>query len=172
MPLLRRAHDHCRNLCARRRTARPTTARLRAGLEPMTIRRRLVAAAIRRNCRFGAVPVSSGSVNARRTSPSVPKMPSTAPQPPRSDHLRLLFSSTDQRKPSPATPLRRPNPHRRPTPRRFPRVRSPEAFGRRSGNLGPSPCPSSWHGVTTILFGKVRRREVRPAAELRGDVIT
>lgn len=43
---------------------------------------------------------------------------------------------------------------------------------RRSGDLGPSPCPSSWHGVTTILFWKVRRREVRPATELRGDVIT
>jgi hypothetical protein len=25
---------------------------------------------------------------------------------------------------------------------------------RRSGDLGPSPCPFSWHGTTTILFGK------------------
>ena len=133
MPLLRRPHDHCRGLCARRRTA----------WSPVLWRRdqdlmRCLSLPARGSLRSlehlvpGAAPVSSQCLQA----PAGHHGPvlNQAVECGSSGQSAIISGcqlSVISGKAFPAKAAARPNPHSRPSAHRFPRVRSSEAFRRR-----------------------------------------
>ena len=122
VPVLRRPHDHCRSLCTRRHTARPTVFRMRgSGCDPMTI---LVLS--RRHPFAGTSRSRAAPVSSQRLQPPPehhrPRLYQVAECVGRGQPAIIGASQLSPASPnsSPGKRAAPPNPHRRPSPHRFP----------------------------------------------------
>ena len=116
MPLLRRPHDHCRGLCARRRTARPTVRprrdQDRDAMTPVAVSSQHTAAPKPRS-RLPA-PLPRRLRRPRHITDQSSITPSTATRPQNPTAI-IGPPPIATAKPSPAKAAAQPNPHRRPT---------------------------------------------------------